>query len=88
MRVSLRPLVDADLDAVYEQMKDPGSVRMAAFTADDPADRHAFLVHMSRVREDPSAVQRVTEAERTIAGTLAGCEPLVVGACDRQGLLL
>ena len=49
MRVSLRPLVDADLDAIHEQMEDPESVRMAAFTAEDPADRQAFLVHMSRI---------------------------------------
>jgi RimJ/RimL family protein N-acetyltransferase len=70
MHVSLRPLVDADLDAVFEQMKDPESVRMAAFTAEDPADRHAFLVHMSRIREDPSAVQHVIEADGTIAGTI------------------
>jgi RimJ/RimL family protein N-acetyltransferase len=70
MHVSLRPVVDADLDAVFEQMKDPESVRMAAFTAEDPADRHAFLVHMSRIREDPSAVQHVIEADGTIAGTI------------------
>jgi RimJ/RimL family protein N-acetyltransferase len=62
--------VDADLDAIYEQRKDPESVRMAAFTPEDPADRHAFLVHMSRVRDDPNAVQRVIEAYGTIAGTI------------------
>ena len=71
MQVSLRPLVDADLDAIHEQMKDPDSIRMAAFTPDDPADRHAFLAHMSRVRDDPSVVQRVIEADGTIAGTIA-----------------
>lgn len=71
MQVSLRPLVDTDLDAIYEQMKDPESVRMAAFTPDDPADRHAFLAHMSRVRADPSVVQRVIEADGAIAGTIA-----------------
>jgi RimJ/RimL family protein N-acetyltransferase len=70
MHVSLRPLVDADLDAIYEQMKDPEAVRMAAFTAEDPADRHAFLVHMSRIRDDPSCVQRVIEADGAIAGTI------------------
>jgi RimJ/RimL family protein N-acetyltransferase len=70
MHVSLRPLVDADLDAIYEQMRDPESVRMAAFTAEDPADRQAFLVHMSRIRDDPSCVQRVIEADGTIAGTI------------------
>jgi RimJ/RimL family protein N-acetyltransferase len=71
MQVSLRPLVDADLDAIYEQMKDPESVRMAALTPDDPADRHAFLVRMSRLRDDPSVVQRVIDADGTIAGTIA-----------------
>ena len=70
MHVSLRPLVDADLDAIYEQMKDPESVWMAAFTAEDPADRLAFLAHMSRVREDPSAMKHVIEAEGTFAGTI------------------
>jgi len=57
--------------AIYEQRKDPESVRMAAFTPDDPADRHAFLVHMSRLRDDPSVVERVIEADGTIAGTIA-----------------
>jgi len=63
--------VDADLDAIYEQRKDPESVWMAAFTPDDPADRHAFLVHMSRLRDDPSVVERVIEADGRIAGMIA-----------------
>jgi RimJ/RimL family protein N-acetyltransferase len=71
MNVSLRPLEDADLDAIFEQMKDPESVRMAAFTVDDPADRSAFAVHMSRVRDDPNVVQRVIDTDGTIAGTIA-----------------
>ena len=71
MNVSLRPLEDSDLDAIYEQMKDPASVRMAAFTVDDPADRHAFAARMSRQRNDPSVVQRVIDADGTIAGTIA-----------------
>ena len=71
MQISLRPLVDDDLDAIYEQMKDPESVRMAAFTPEDPADRDAFLAHRSRVRGDPSVIERVIEADGTIAGTIA-----------------
>jgi RimJ/RimL family protein N-acetyltransferase len=70
MRLSLRPLVDADLDAVFEQMKDPESVRMAAFTARDPDDRQAFLAHVARARDDPSAVQHVIEADGMFAGTI------------------
>lgn len=52
---------------------------MAAFTPEDPADRHAFLDHMSRVREDPSAVQRVNEAE----GTISGFGTVPAGAASR-----
>jgi RimJ/RimL family protein N-acetyltransferase len=72
--VSLRPLVDADLDAIYEQMKDPESVRMAAFTPEDPADRQAFLARRSRIRADPSVVERVIDVDGAIAGTIASFE--------------
>jgi hypothetical protein len=34
--VALRPIDDSDLDALFEQMRDPESVRMAAFTAENP----------------------------------------------------
>ena len=37
--VALRPLYDSDLDALFRQMSDPESVRMAAFTPEDPKDR-------------------------------------------------
>ena len=74
MHIALRPLVDDDLDAIFEQMKDPESVRMAAFTAEDPADRQAFLAHRSRIRADPSVVERVIEADGTFAGTIASFE--------------
>jgi hypothetical protein len=47
MNVSLRPLEDRDLDTIYQQVTDPESVRMAAFTAEDQTDRRAFLNRMS-----------------------------------------
>jgi RimJ/RimL family protein N-acetyltransferase len=40
--VALRPIDEADLDALFDQMRDPESVRMAAFTAENPDDRAAF----------------------------------------------
>jgi hypothetical protein len=43
MNVSLRPLEDWDLDTIYQQVTDPESIRMAAFTAEDQTDRRAFL---------------------------------------------
>ncbi len=54
-RVTLRPVGVDDLDAVFEQMRDPESVRMAAFTAGDPDDRPAFDAHMARVQSDTAA---------------------------------
>jgi hypothetical protein len=40
--IALRPVEDADLDALFDQMRDPEAVWMAAFTAENPDDRHAY----------------------------------------------
>jgi hypothetical protein len=50
MNISLRPLEDRDLDTIYQQVTDPESVRMAAFTAEDQTDRRAFLNRMLRLK--------------------------------------
>jgi RimJ/RimL family protein N-acetyltransferase len=71
MNVSLRPLEDRDLDTIYQQVTDPESVRMAAFTAEDQTDRRAFLNRMTRVRADTSATNRVIDVDGAIAGTIA-----------------
>jgi hypothetical protein len=71
MNVSLRPLEDGDLDAIYQHVTDPESVRMAAFTAEDQTDRRAFLNRMTRMRADPSATNRVIDVDGAIAGTIA-----------------
>jgi RimJ/RimL family protein N-acetyltransferase len=70
MIVSLRPLEDADLDALFLQWTDPESVRMAAFTTENQTDRDAFLNRMSRLRADTSVVHRVIEVDGAIAGTI------------------
>jgi len=71
MDVTLRPLEDADLEAIYQQTTDPESIRMAAFTAEDQADRRAFLDRMSRVRADASVWNRVIDVDGAVAGTIA-----------------
>ena len=70
MNVSLRPLEDGDLDAIYEQVTDPESIRMAAFTAADQNDRRAFLNRMSRLRADTSVLHRVVDVDGAVAGTI------------------
>jgi RimJ/RimL family protein N-acetyltransferase len=71
MNVSLRPLEDRDLDAIYQQVTDPESIRMAAFTAEDQTDRSAFLNRMSRIRANASASNRVIDVDGAIVGTIA-----------------
>ena len=56
MNVSLRPLEDGDLDAIYQQATDPESIRMAAFTAEDQTDRG-----YARAASDNVASLRVLE---------------------------
>jgi RimJ/RimL family protein N-acetyltransferase len=70
MDVSLRPLVDGDLDAIYLQATDPESIRMAAFTAKDQTDRGAFLARTSRLRADPSVTHLVIDVDGAAAGTI------------------
>jgi RimJ/RimL family protein N-acetyltransferase len=70
MNVSLRPLDDRDLDTIYQQVTDPESIRMAAFTAEDQADRRAFLNRMSRLRADTSVSHRVIDVDGAVAGTI------------------
>jgi RimJ/RimL family protein N-acetyltransferase len=70
MNVSLRPLEDRDLDAIFRQTTEPESIRMAAFTAPDQTDRAAFLDRISRLRADDSVVYRVIDVDGAIAGTI------------------
>jgi RimJ/RimL family protein N-acetyltransferase len=70
MNVSLRPVEDRDLDTIYQQMTDPESVRMAAFTAEDQTDRRAFLNRMSLLRADTSLSFQVIDVDGAVAGTI------------------
>ena len=67
MEVALREVHDSDLPVFYRQMNDPVSLRMAAFTAKDPADRDAFDTHWGRVRAS-SAVLRTILADGDVVG--------------------
>ncbi len=69
--VALRPVEDGDLDALFEQMRDPEGVRMAAFTPEDPDDRHAFDAHMARVRSSPGITMRAVTCDGRLAGSIA-----------------
>jgi RimJ/RimL family protein N-acetyltransferase len=69
--VALRPIEDSDLDALFEQMRDPESVWMAAFTAKDPDDREAFDAHMAKVRASPDTTLRAVTRDGRLVGSIS-----------------
>lgn len=69
--VALRSLDDADLDVLFDLMRDPESVRMAAFTAKDPNDRKAFDAHMAKVRSAPDVTTRAITRDGRFVGSIA-----------------
>jgi RimJ/RimL family protein N-acetyltransferase len=70
MRVALRRVEAGDLDAIFDQMRDPEAVRMAAFTAEDPNDRDAFDDHMAKVMSSPDATLWAVTREDRLVGTI------------------
>ncbi|MEU2127049.1 GNAT family N-acetyltransferase [Streptomyces sp. NPDC018352] len=68
MRIALREVRADDLPLFFVFMSDPESVRTAAFTSEDPTDRHAFDAHWQRILADGSVVMRTVLAEGAVAG--------------------
>jgi RimJ/RimL family protein N-acetyltransferase len=69
--IALRPVHSADLDAIFEAMRDPESVRMAAFTAEDPDDRQWFDEHMKKLQESPEITLRAITCDGALVGSIA-----------------
>ncbi|WP_324785461.1 GNAT family N-acetyltransferase [Streptomyces sp. H51] len=70
MDVVLREVHDSDLPVFFRQMNDPEALRMAAFTAKDPADRAAFDARWERIRAS-DAVTRTVLADGDVVGSAA-----------------
>ncbi|MEU1473400.1 GNAT family N-acetyltransferase [Streptomyces sp. NPDC005761] len=69
MGVSLREVRDTDLPLFFAWMSEPESVRTAAFTSEDPGDRHAFDAHWARILADPSVVMRTVLSDGAVVGS-------------------
>jgi RimJ/RimL family protein N-acetyltransferase len=69
--IALRLIEDGDLDALFEQSRDPEGVWMAAFTPENPEDRNAFDAHMARVRNSPGITMRAVICDGHLAGSIA-----------------
>ena len=68
MQIALREVHDSDLPVFFRQMNDPESLRMAAFTPKDPADRDAFDAHWKRIRAS-DAVHRTILVDGDVVGS-------------------
>jgi RimJ/RimL family protein N-acetyltransferase len=70
-QVALRPVHDSDLPVFYRQLNDPESLRMAAFTPEDPADRQAFEAHWRRLRSAADVHARTVLLDGDVVGSAA-----------------
>lgn len=68
--IALRPMEDSDLDGLFDQMRDPESVRMAAFTPDDPDDRDAFDAKLARIRAAPDTTLLAITRDGELVGSI------------------
>lgn len=69
--VDLRAVEDDDLDAIFEMMRDPEAIALAAFTAEDPDDREAFDAWIARQRAASEVDVWVVTENGGFAGTIA-----------------
>ncbi len=63
----LRDVREDDLDALFEQQREPEAVAMAVFPA---REREAFDAHWRRVMADDSLVVRVIDVDGEVAGNI------------------
>jgi RimJ/RimL family protein N-acetyltransferase len=66
----LRQLSEADFPTLFEQMRDPEAVRVAAFTSKDPSDRAAFERYWKKLLADPTVLARTILHEGKVAGSI------------------
>lgn len=69
--VLLREVLTDDLPTFFEFERDPEANWMAAFTADDPDDRAAFMAHWARILADGMITKRTIIFDGQVAGSIA-----------------
>jgi RimJ/RimL family protein N-acetyltransferase len=69
--IALRPVADSDLGPLFDQMRDPESVRIVAFTPDDPDDRTAFDGHLATIRSAPDFTLRAVTCDNQLVGSIS-----------------
>lgn len=72
--VSLRDTIENDLFIFFEQQLDEEALYMAAFTAEDPSDKEAFMAHWTKIMSsDKVKIQTILFAD-VVAGHVESFE--------------
>jgi RimJ/RimL family protein N-acetyltransferase len=72
--VLLRDVEEGDLLAFFEHQLDPAANHMAAFTAEDPADRAAFTSHWNKILADGAITKKSILLDGQVAGHVVSFE--------------
>jgi RimJ/RimL family protein N-acetyltransferase len=69
--IQLRDVTHADICVFFKHQQDVEALRMAAFTAKDPADREAFEAKWARILAAESVVAKTIVVDGRVAGHVA-----------------
>jgi len=69
--IALRPVEDSDFDALFDQMRDPEAMWMAAFSTEHPDDNAAFHTHMTKQRTSSDITLRAVTCNGQLVGSIA-----------------
>jgi RimJ/RimL family protein N-acetyltransferase len=69
--VLLRDVTEGDLPTFFEQQLDPAANHMAAFTAEDPADRAAFTAKWTKILADDCITKKTILFDGQVAGSVS-----------------
>ena len=72
--VVLRDVINDDLAIFFDQQLDLDANYMAAFTAEDPADRAAFMAHWKKILGDDTIIKKTILFDGQVAGDIASFE--------------
>jgi len=70
----LREVVSADLSIFFEQQLDQEANYMAAFTARDPTNQEAFMVHWHKILADEKNIIKTIIFNGQVAGSVSSYE--------------
>ena len=74
--ITLRDVMDTDIDIFFNQQLDEEANFMAAFTAENPADEFAFKDHIKKVQLDQNVCMKTIVFGGRVAGHIASFERL------------